>query len=137
MDIGDFIHKDDILVIIDDLCGSSCTYFVALGGRRLALYDSGLLGFHGGPIPKKDIMEIPNITKKDRKKVIYDNERFKNFFLKRGIEIRITNQVPEQLVNDGTDWKSSMWVRWPDELQLFGFKGVIFCSGKYCKKEKS
>jgi hypothetical protein len=134
MDIGDFIYENDILVVIDDLCGSSCSYFIALGGRRLALYDNGLLGFHGGPIPKTDIMKIPNITKNDRKKVLYDNNRFKKFFTKRNIEIRITNEIPKNLVEDGADWKSSMWVRWPDEMQSFGFEGIVFCSGKYCKK---
>ena len=136
MDIGDFIYENNVLVIIDDLCGSSCAYFIALGGRQLALYDSGLLGFHGGPIPKKDIMKIQNITKNDRKKIIYDNKRFKNFFDKRGLQIRITNEIPDSMMDGETDWKSNMWVRWPEELKSFGFNGVVFCSGKYCKKNE-
>lgn len=134
MDIGDSIYKNDNLVIIDDLCGSSCAYFIALGSRRLALYDNGLLGFHGGPIPETEILKIPNITQTDQKKIIYDNERFRRFFSKRGIDIRITNEIPDTMRSDGTDWKSSMWVRWPDELASFGFNGVVFCSGKYCTR---
>jgi hypothetical protein len=134
MDIGDFIYNHDLPVVIDDLCGSSCAYFIALGGRRLAFYGDGLLGFHGGPIPVEDIMKIPNLTDQDRKKVLCDNKRFKEFFQKRGLNIIITYEAPEESRGDGTDWKTSMWVRWPDELKEFGFKGVVSCSGNYCKK---
>ena len=133
MDIGDFIYEHDLLVIVDDLCGSSCSYFIALGGKRLAIYGNGLLGFHGGPIPKEEIKKIPDISAKNRKKVIADNRRFSKFFGRRKLDIRITYEIPEASKEDGTDWKTSMWVRWPTELANFGFMGLISCSGTYCK----
>ncbi|MEY4953161.1 MAG: hypothetical protein RL299_1585 [Pseudomonadota bacterium] len=136
MDIGDALYKHDMLVVIDDLCGSSCAYFLALGGRRLVILDSGLLGFHGGPIPKKDIMKIPNISNRDREKILSDNRRFANFFSRRKIDIGITNKVPESMNKKDANWKARMWVRWPDELGMFGFRGLVFCSGKYCEKPK-
>lgn len=134
MDIGDKIYRNDILVVVDDLCGSACAYFIALGGKRLSIYKNGLLGFHGGPIPENEIMAIPNLSNKDRKKIIFDNERFKKFFKRRGLQIRLTNEIPEESKNNGTDWSVNMWVRWPYEFEKFGFNGLVFCAGKYCQK---
>lgn len=134
MDIGDFIYKYDLFTVVDDLCGSSCAYFIALGGRRLALIDNGLLGFHGGPVPEEKIMSLPGISQKDRIKILFDNARFRQFFDARGVHIAITFTPPESLKDDPTDWTTSMWVRTPDELPKFGFDRVVFCSAKYCAK---
>lgn len=129
MDIGDLVRRDDLLVVVDRICVSSCAYFVALGGKRLAMTSGGMLGFHGGPAPEKAIMDNPNSTASDKVRLLADNKRFAEFFKSRGLDISITYDVPPGFKGQDVDWTMNMWIRSAKELPSFGFHGVVYCAG--------
>jgi hypothetical protein len=129
MDIGDLVYRDNLLVVVDRICVSSCAYFIALGGKRLAMTSGGMLGFHGGPVSEKSIMDNPTATASEKAKLLADSKRFAEFFKSRGLDISITYEVPPTFQGQNVDWTTNMWVRSAKELPRFGFHGVVYCAG--------
>jgi hypothetical protein len=133
MKIGDVIWNENLDVVVDDLCVSSCAYFIALGGKRLHLVGNGILGFHGGPIDPDTVDKSVRLTAEGRANLIRENAAFREFFKRRGLDISITFDVPAKLRDKGIDWKSTMWVRKGRELENYGFGGLVECSGTGCQ----
>ena len=132
MDVGDQLWRMGNLVIVDNICGSACAYFIALGSRRLAFTRAGVLGFHGGPMSAEAILADDNLDTAAKSIALAGSERFQDFFAKRGVDISITTDVPESLKNDIVDWHKVMWIRTAEELKRYGFHNVLYCDSSYC-----
>ena len=132
MDVGDRLWSMGNLVVVDDFCGSSCAYFIALGAKRLALTKSGALAFHGGPPSEQKIIDDPKLDETSKAKAISDVRRFVEFFRASNIRVEITNDAPQELRDRGLDWSKSMWFRKGSDLKSYGLESLIYCDSSMC-----
>lgn len=140
MDIGDYVERVGLTVVVDRSCNSGCSAFVALGAQRTILLSGAYLLFHGRVPRPADVPSRAYFRNEAAwRRAMASAQRFEDTFERRGIDVSITARPPPNMfASDGTS-RPSTWTFSPTELRAAGVQRVEFeaetlpgCTPTFC-----
>lgn len=86
MDLGDWVYENEISIVIDRFCASSCANYIFTAAKRKGLKKDSILLWHGSSWQP----DIDALVKEGNESKIAWREREVSFFEKIGVDYRVT-----------------------------------------------
>ena len=108
-------------VVVGDLCVSSCSQFLFVGGAKRTLLESGSLFFHGGPISEDAIAEM-DLSDEAKDNLRKENTRFAAFYAARGVSLKLLTDPPPEVQSRLNSGQIVFWKWSREKLEGFGLQ---------------
>ncbi len=86
MDLGDWVYDNEINIVIDKLCASSCANYIFTAGKQKSLKKDSIIIWHGSSWQKN----IDALVRDGNKSIVDWRKREVSFFKKIEVDYRIT-----------------------------------------------
>ena len=130
IDLVEVLEDYDYWAIVHGICASACAQFLFLGSEHKVVIGDGLLAMHGGP-QSHDGIRSAGYEPHVEARLMGENDRFRAFFEEREIDISITYDFPQDLLDR---MAAGEMVFWPVSRQSFAKKGITnitYCDAQY------
>ena len=130
MDIVEHLEKFDYTAYVHGICASACAQFLFMGGKERVIGGKGAVGMHGGPFTDEqiDAMDRSESSKAVLRKT---RDRFVAFYRDRQIDIRITYDFPEPLLEQLAEGKMVFWMPKEDDFKRYSISNIVYCGAEY------
>jgi hypothetical protein len=121
--IAEMIEATGATVVVGDRCMSACSQFLFVAGAKKVILSEGLVLFHGGPISDETISKM-NIPDEGKKSLLSGQEKFREFYRKRNIDMAMLTNPPPEVQKDWNEGRLVMWSWSGEQLVKFGVHDV-------------
>lgn len=125
LDVTRYLERYHYTIIVDGLCASACAQFLFMGGTYKIVTGKGIVAMHGGPMSAASIDKM-SITPEGKANLLRENEEFRAFYRAHGIDLAITTNAPQSVLDAMQKGETLFWAPPRAEFERSGVKNVRF-----------
>ncbi len=125
LDTTRYLERYHYTIIVDGLCASACAQFLFMGGTYKIVTGKGIVAMHGGPMSAAYIDKM-SITPEGKANLRRENEEFREFYRTHGIDVAITTNAPQSVLDAMKKGETLFWAPPRAEFERSGAKNVRF-----------